>query len=541
MSDATQAIRAWAGALGDDRVRADAETLDRYARTTQASATRPCCVLSPLSTEDVQAIVKIASTHGIVVYPISGGKNWGYGDACAPTDGAAIIDLSSMNRILEVNTPLAYCVIEAGVSQKQLYDHLQDNKTGLWMDVTAAGPDSSLVGNTADRGFGHTRYGDHVLSCCGMEVVLADGRVLNTGFGHYPNAQTTHVYRYGLGPFLDGLFSQSNYGIITKIGLWLLPEPECFNFYFFRVQQHADLARLIDRLRPLRMSGVLQTAIHIGNDFRVLAASGRYPWEEAKGQTPLPEDLHQAMRRRGGLGPWQGTGSITGTKAHVRATRKALRKAIGGFATLRFMDDRLMYWAGRVERFLGLFNRGKVLGRMLHTLRQNMALLKGEPVEEPLLGVQWRLRNPPEDEIGDPLDSGCGAYWVSPVLPMEGHHALRVMELVEPLLKQYGFDPNVSFVLLTERALVSIISISFDRSLEEESARASECYEALMDTLLSEGYYVYRCGLQGFPKIRNEDSVFWEVAAQIKRTLDPKDIIARGRYLAPLPTRDDPS
>ena len=407
------------------------------------------------------------------------------------------------------------------------------------MDVTAAGPNSSLVGNTADRGIGHTRYGDHVLTCCGMEIVLADGRVLNTGFGHYPNAKTTHVYRYGLGPLLDGLFSQSNYGVITKIGLWLLPEPECFNFYFFRVKQYADIAKLIDRVRPLRLSGVLQTSIHIVNDFRVLTASGRYPWEEANGQTPLPEDLRQTMRRREGLGAWQGSGSITGTKAHVRATRKSLKKALGDFATIRFMDDRLMYWAGWVERVLGLFNRGKVFGRMLHTLHQNMALLKGEPVGGPMLSVQWRLRNPPEDKSGDPLDSGCGAYWVSPVLPMEGHHALRMMELAEPILKKYGFELNVSFILSTERALISTISISFDQSLEEESARASECYDVLMETMQGEGYYVYRCGLQGFPKIRNEESVFWEVATQIKKVLDPKDIIARGRYIAPLAAPDD--
>ena len=101
-----------------------------------------------------------------------------------------------------------------------------------------------------------------------MEVVLADGRVLNTGFGHYPDAKAARVYRYGLGPFLDGLFSQSNYGIVTKIGLWLLPEPEVFNFYYFKVSSREGLAELIDQIRPLRMAGILRTAIHIGNDYR---------------------------------------------------------------------------------------------------------------------------------------------------------------------------------------------------------------------------------------------------------------------------------
>jgi hypothetical protein len=45
-----------------------------------------------------------------------------------------------------------------------------------------------------------------------MEVVLGTGEVLRTGFGQYPQARTTHLYPYGIGPYLDGLFTQSNFG-----------------------------------------------------------------------------------------------------------------------------------------------------------------------------------------------------------------------------------------------------------------------------------------------------------------------------------------
>ena len=130
-----------------------------------------------------------------------------------------------MNRILDVNTELAYAVVEPGVTQEQFYQYLQSNRIPLWMDVTGAPPDASLVGNTLERGFGYSPYGDHFLSTCGMEVVLADGRILRTGFGHYEHGKARNVFKWGVGPYLDGIFTQSNYGIVTKMGIWLMPKP----------------------------------------------------------------------------------------------------------------------------------------------------------------------------------------------------------------------------------------------------------------------------------------------------------------------------
>lgn len=527
------AVRDWTEALGPEQVAADEQTLARYARTTQAAAPRPGCVLYPRTTEEVQAIVRVAAAHKAPLYPISRGKNWGYGDACPTVDGAAVVDLSRMDRILEVNTDLAYCVIEPGVSQQQLHEHLRQNNARLWMDATAAGPESSLVGNTVDRGFGHTRYGDHFLSCCGMEVVLPDARVLRTGFWHYDNARAKYVYRYGVGPFLDGLFGQSNLGIVTKIGLWLMPEPEAFNFFYFQAPREEDIAEIIDRLRPLRLQGVLQTAIHIGNDFRVLAGGGRYPWPEAGGRAPLPDDVRMAMRRRTGMMAWNGSGSLSGTAGSVRAGRRALRQALRGLATVRFVDDRRLERAERLAHALRWTQRGRVWATKLETVRYNYELLKGIPNIEPLKGPQWRLRRPPQGP-GDPLDSGCGLYWVSPTLPMLGSEVNDLFRLVKPIFAAHGFDMIVSLVMLTERSLVGIFNIAFDKSVEGEPEQASACYHALVDALHAHGFYIYRAGLEGMPKLHTAPSVFWDVATEIKRLLDPDDIIAPGRYIPPL-------
>lgn len=531
--NAAQAVAAWRETLGPGRVLDDAGVLDRYARSTQREGTRPCCVVYPESTQDVQAAVRIASEHGVVVYPVSRGHNWGYGDACAPTAGAAILDLSRMNRIVSVDSELAYCVIEPGVSQKQLYDYLHGNDTGLWMDCTAAGPDTSIVGNALERGIGHTRYGDHVRTCCGMEVVLADGRVLNTGFGHFPNAQATHLYPYGLGPQLDGLFFQSNFGIVTKFGLWLMPAPEAFTFYYVQADRHEDMPYIVDAMRRLKLEGVINTAVHIGNDFRVWGGTGRFPWHRTGGEAPIPPDVREQLRRETGVRAWQASGSFTGTAGHVRASKAALRKALGNRCRVVFVDDRKLARGESLANVLNTFGFGSVLREKMRGLRPNYELLKGNPVLQTLLSAQWRLRRPPEGP-GNPLDSGCGAYWVSPVVPMTGGHAERFYSRADAIMSRHGFDTNVSLILVNERALVCTVSVAFDKSVNGEPEQAEVCYQELMDTFLEEGYVIYRCGIQGMPKIRAHESVFWDVTAQLKAAIDPRDIIARGRYVPPL-------
>lgn len=534
MDKVQHALEQWKAALGEVNVRHDDAIRTRYARSTQVHGTTPAAVVFPRTTAEVQAVVRVAAAQGIPVYPVARGKNWGYGDACAPGDHNVIVDLSAMDRIVEVNEELAYAVIEPGVSQQQLYEYLRSRTLPLWFDCTGAGLDASIVGNSVDRGFGHTRYGDHVNDTCGMEIVLADGRILNTGYTHYPNAKAGRVYRYGVGPFLDGLFAQSNYGIVTKIGLWLMPEPEDFVSFYVPVPRHDDLAPLIDRLRPLRLNGMLQSAVHIGNDVRLMSATGRYPWDEAKGVTPLPEPLRAAIRERKGYGHWNVAGSITGTRAQVRATQRALKRALSSLGKVIFVRDRTIALAERILPWLNKLGLALTTTEQVETLKPNHNLLKGVPTNEPLRGAQWRLRHAPDGLPGDPLDSGCGLMWISPVLPMIGHETARAVAVAEPIFAQYGFEPLMTFTLINERAMIAILNVAFDKAETDEARRAELCYDAMVDAMMHEGYYPYRAGLRGLPKLRDDEDVFWQVASKIKYALDPDDIIAPGRYVHPL-------
>ena len=75
-----------------------------------------------------------------------------------------------------------------------------------------------------------------------MEIVLANGEVLRTGFGHFGTAKAANVYKYGVGPYIDGLFTQSNFGIVTKIGVWLMPSRNGSRPAIFPVTKRATWA-----------------------------------------------------------------------------------------------------------------------------------------------------------------------------------------------------------------------------------------------------------------------------------------------------------
>ena len=282
--------------VGPDHVDTDPGRMADLFPSTYPEAHLPLGIVRPDSADDVAAIVTAAGELGVSLYPISRGRNWGYGDACPTSDKAVVLDLGRMNRIRHIDEDLAYAVIEPGVTQGQLAQALEER--GLWFDSTGAGPEASIVGNVMERGFGHTAYGDRIRTVSGMEVVLADGSRLRTGFGDVKGSAVGAVFPYGIGPYLDGMFTQSAFGIVTEMTIWLMPKPTHFAAAICQVRRDEDIFELIERLRPLRLDETLRNIVHIGNDLRLISGAMRYPYDRAEGQTPLPEGLRQSLDRK---------------------------------------------------------------------------------------------------------------------------------------------------------------------------------------------------------------------------------------------------
>ena len=176
-----RALRDFGRAVGDEWVLAtdlDRDTyLDHFAVDEAAHA--PSAAVAPLTVEQVQEVLRIANRHKVPLWPISRGKNFGYGGAAPLLKGSVVLDLSRMKKI-EFDLQNGVAVVEPGVGFYDLYDYIQQNRLPYWTSVPGNSW-GSVLGNALDRGVGYTPYGDHASRICGLEVVLPDGDLVRTG------------------------------------------------------------------------------------------------------------------------------------------------------------------------------------------------------------------------------------------------------------------------------------------------------------------------------------------------------------------------
>lgn len=467
---------------------------------TFATSQRVPAIVRPATVDEVRAVLRIAGEERVVLHPVSRGKNYGLGSRVPPRDGAVLLDLSRMDRILEHDEALAFITVEPGVTFQQAHGYLAARGSRLRLTTIGGPPGASLVGNALERGDGRGPYSDVFAHVCGLEVVLATGEVIRTGMTRFQGARTGPLHRWGLGPALDGLFSQAALGVVTRMTFWLAPTAEHAREVVAKVAETGGLGPMVEAFRELLLEGTLRSNAVLWNDVKAMTAVEQYPFDATGGRTPLPRSELEAFRRRYEGGVWNGASTV--------------------FAPDREQGES----AARRAR--------KVLEAAGAEVSLEEAAPQGVPSGANLQMAYWRKRTPmPADREPDLDRDGCGFIWVDVAVPFSGAAVGEVVEIAGGLMPLFGFEANLSLLSAGSRCLYLVALILFDREVPGEDERALACQRALASELWGAGYAPARTGVESvglpLPAATDDSEV---VLRRIREALDPAGVLAGGKH-----------
>lgn len=497
----SRALDAWRRAIGEDRVRDDPETLAQACRRTFERAFEISAILSPGSRADVQAVLGIASETGQRVHIVSTGKNWGFGARQPVRSPSVLVELSSMNQILAFDAQLSTITVEPGVTFAQVDAFLEAQGRELFLAQTGGSPEGSLIANAIERGDGNGLYGDRANAVAGLEVVLPTGEIVCTGYRRFSGSKLAGIHRSGIGPALDGLFFQSNFGVVTEATFWLQHRPAVYTMGFWIIGDDAALPPFIDAIRGLMQRGVLQSgAFSVWNRYKRIAAEMTYPFAAMQDRTPLPPD------RLGDMPAWAATCSIHAeSPAMADALRALIAERTGGLVqSLEFLDDR------NPPEGMDDFPDWRSTGENLRT-------------------AYWRKRAVPEGSL-DPERDGCGVIWLCPAAPFTGETVLEIFSLCERTGLAHGFEPHLGLNAISPRALNLFVALMFDLDIPGESEKAMACHDALMSALVERGHLPYRLGPHAMDVLPPATDDSEDLVRALKKRCDPGGILDPGRY-----------
>ncbi len=167
-----------------------------------------------------------------------------------------------------------------------------------------------------------------------IEAVLADGGIYRTALREIAGEDLARLFKWGIGPYSAGLFTQSGFGVVTRMTIMLARRPESVKVCLFCLKEDALLETAIERIRSIlwTLPGTVG-GINLMNRHRVLAMSAPYPASQLGADGLIPENVIQELGRQYQIFPWTGFGTLYGTNRMVAPAQKEIHTALSGVAS----------------------------------------------------------------------------------------------------------------------------------------------------------------------------------------------------------------
>lgn len=506
------------------------ETESRYRQANCEGVTPPeSLYIRPRSEEQLIQVVQKIYELGLTFAVYSGGHNWGYGTALAVEPPAVYLDLSALCDILSFDEELGVAEVQPGVTQDVLARFLTARKSRWMAPMTGAGLRGNLTGNALEKGFGLNPVCDHFQAVISFRVLLPGGEVYQSTLLEAGAWKSDSVSKWKVGPCLEGLFAQSNFGIVLSMKFELAPKALSQNVLMTKASK-SQLPELIDFVRELRWQFHGQVgAINISNKER-LNITLRPLQNRKKG---VIRHLNNLMIRALGLelADYQAIIPLPVQHPYSRAVhrllkRKAERRGLRSHLMTERFNSKVLNIVSRL-RFLS-WEPLEVLLDRCRSLAEFLKMIDGTPSNFALkTAFVIKSRMSPEP---DPAQEGVGLLWFAPILRLLPEDFVDFEALCEAILPEYGQRNYLTFTNFDQKLVEVTLPLYFEPSDEESKKSAYRCWEALYEASLGKGFSPYRFSVLHM----NKPTIHAEVADSLKRAVkkaaDPKNLFQRGRY-----------
>lgn len=446
-------------------------------------------VLKPQSTEQLIEIIRLNYQADISVplFPLSTGRNWGYGSRNPVIGPCFLLDLSDLNKIHFVDKKKGIALIEPGVTQGQLIDAISGS--GYKLNVTNSVRDSSIIGNALDRGIGTSRYrSEDILAC---EIVTGDAEVLHIGALWPITEQEQFAFHYsnGIGPNLLGLLYQSNFSVVTKAAISLIPETEvCAIIKADFSAQH--IAKVYQLIRELYDQNIVNTYFKIYD----LSAAKNYGLNKTDGADFL---LYGSLETSNDFYP-----------------------LLKEFVLNKFNHS-------------ALFNQVDIFHEQPDSGYANEAEQIIHETFQGINNISSYIENLFEVSSIEEVDTKGNEGWLFfvVVIPAEAEPLTDSTHLIEQFRADSGLYIAMSIKCPKEKTIDINCSIRFKRN-DKDIALAHQTLKAMQNAFEEKSYYLYRRNID----MQNGDALFrqagyYEKLLALKNIFDPKQILSPGRYI----------
>ncbi len=483
-------------------------------------------ILRPKTETEIVELVRFLDQNSCAFHVVSAGHNWGYGTSQSTTPSSVLIDLSEFNQIVSLDEEIGLVQIQSGVNQTMLSEYLIQKKSKWMTPLTGAGPTGSILGNALEKGFGLNPICDHFLSLISLKVLLPNGEIYQSSLHDMGAEKSDLVSKWKIGPYLEGLFAQSNLGIVLSAWVELAPRPHAVNILIVKCSE-SDLPRTIQFCQELRVRyyGVLG-AINISNKDRV---ESTLAFNQDVVKSKLSNLLYKISNTE--LADYQIIIPLLEFDKSFKSVHRSILKMSRQYKFKSiFLSEKYIGILSKIFNFcsfdflIDLKNRIGEMGKLIN-------LIKGYP-NSFTLKIAY-TGNETKFVQKDPALDRIGLLWFAPILPLKINDFLICNSVFDEVLPKYNQKKFYTYTNFDQKLVEATIPLYFDIEDANSQNMAYQCWFELYEKLKIHGIIPYRFSINMMDKCCVKNSTGQKIIQNLKKQVDPKNLFAKERYTFP--------